>query len=65
MLPVDRFEKVLEVWNNLRSGETLKIINDHDPKPLRYQFATKYEGEFQWEYEQEGLIDWIVKIKRI
>ena len=46
-------------------GETLKIINDHDPRPLRYRFATMCEGEFQWEYEQEGKIDWVVKIKRV
>ncbi len=61
----ERREKIIQVWRNLKPGETLKIINDHDPRPLRYHFATNYEGEFQWEYEQEGLIDWVVKIKRI
>ena len=59
----ERFEKIFQVWNNLKSGETLKIINDHDPRPLRNHFATNHEGEFQWEYEQEGLIDWVVKMK--
>jgi uncharacterized protein (DUF2249 family) len=28
-------------------------------------FSTNLAGEFQWEYEQEGPVDWIVKIKRI
>ena len=65
MPAVERYDKIFQIWNNLKSGETLKIINDHDPKPLRYHFATTQEGEFQWEYEQEGLIDWIVKIKKI
>ena len=65
MPPFERHEKIFQVWNNLKSGETLKIINDHDPRPLRYHFATNHEGKFQWEYEQEGLIDWVVKIKRI
>lgn len=65
MPPFERHEKIFQVWNNLKSSETLKIINDHDPRPLRYHFATNCEGEFQWEYEQEGLIDWVVKIKRI
>jgi uncharacterized protein (DUF2249 family) len=27
-------------------------------------FSTNLAGEFQWEYEQEGPVDWIVKIKR-
>ncbi len=65
MPPFKRHEKIFQKWDTLTPGETLKIINDHDPRPLRYKFATKHEGEFQWEYEQEGLIDWIVKIKRI
>ncbi len=65
MPPFERHEKIFQRWDSLTPGETLKIINDHDPRPLRYQFATMYEGEFQWEYEQEGLIDWVVKIKRI
>jgi uncharacterized protein (DUF2249 family) len=28
-------------------------------------FSTNLAGEFQWEYEQEGPVDWVVKIKRI
>jgi uncharacterized protein (DUF2249 family) len=32
----------------------LKIINDHDPKPLHHYFTKNHESEFQWEYEQEG-----------
>ena len=48
----------------MKSGETLKITNDHDPKPLRYQFEAEYKGQFEWEYEQSGPKDWIVNIKR-
>jgi uncharacterized protein (DUF2249 family) len=63
--PFERFEKIFKIWNSLKAGEILKIINDHDPRPLRYHFSTNLAGEFQWEYEQEGPVDWIVKIKRI
>jgi len=63
--PFERFEKIFKIWNSLKAGEMLKIINDHDPRPLRYHFSTNLAGEFQWEYEQEGPVDWIVKIKRI
>jgi uncharacterized protein (DUF2249 family) len=42
----------------------MKIINDHDPKPLRYQFEAEQSGKFAWEYEQQGPVDWIVNIKR-
>ncbi|MEE9151174.1 MAG: DUF2249 domain-containing protein [Thermoplasmata archaeon] len=40
-------------------------MNDHDPKPLYYQFEAEQKGKFEWEYEKEGPIDWIVKIKRV
>ena len=60
----ERHEKIFQVWNSLASGETMKIINDHDPKPLRYQFEAEQNGKFEWDYEKEGPVDWIVNIKR-
>ena len=62
--PPQRHAKIFETWNSLESGEAMKIINDHDPKPLRYQFEAEQSGKFEWEYEQQGPVDWIVKIKR-
>jgi uncharacterized protein (DUF2249 family) len=62
--PYERHEKIFQVWNRLESGETMKIINDHDPKPLRYQFEAEQSGKFEWDYEKEGPVDWIVNIKR-
>ena len=61
----ERHDKIFEEWNKLKIGETLKIINDHDPKPLRYQFEAEYKNKYEWEYEQEGPKDWIVEIKKI
>jgi len=63
--PFERFEKIFKIWYNLKPGEMVKIINDHDPKPLHHYFTKNHEREFQWEYEQEGPVDWIVKITRI
>jgi uncharacterized protein (DUF2249 family) len=65
MPPFERHEKIFKIWDSLKPGETLKIINDHNPKPLRYQFEAEHKGKFEWEYEQEGPRDWVVKIKRI
>ena len=64
MPPFERHEKIFEIWGGLTAGQTLRIINDHDPKPLYYQFAAEFKGLFEWEYEQKGPSDWIVKIKR-
>jgi len=65
MPPFERHEKIFAIWDGLKPGETLKIINDHDPKPLWYQFEVEHKGKFEWLYEQKGPNDWIVKIQRI
>ena len=65
MLPFERHEKIFKIWEDLQPGETLRIINDHSPKPLQYQFEGEQKGKYEWEYEQEGPKDWIVKIKKI
>ncbi len=65
LLPFERHEKIFEMWDALEPGQTLKITNDHDPKPLHYQFEAEYKGLYEWEYEQEGPKDWVVKLKKI
>jgi uncharacterized protein (DUF2249 family) len=60
----ERYTKILETWNSLRPGETMKIINDHDPVPLRHRFEAEQSGKFAWEYELEGPVDWIVNISK-
>ncbi len=65
ILPFERHELIFQKWDGLIPGETLQITNDHDPKPLRYQFEAEYKDQFEWEYVQKGPKDWIVRIKRI
>ncbi|MEK6563399.1 MAG: DUF2249 domain-containing protein [Candidatus Omnitrophota bacterium] len=64
MPPFQRHEKIFQTWDALKPGEALKIINDHDPKPLWYQFEVEYKDKYAWEYEQKGPKDWIVKISK-
>jgi len=65
LVPVERHEKVFETWGKMPADSELKIINDHDPKPLYYQFNAEFKGKFEWEYEQEGPVKWVVKIRKI
>ena len=41
------------------------IINDHDPKPLYYEFQAERPGELEWEYLQEGPDVWRVRIAKV
>lgn len=65
MPPFERHEKIFENWESLTPGQTLQIINDHDPKPLHYQFEAEQNGKYEWTYIKGGPKDWIVNIKRI
>lgn len=63
--PPERHQRIFRMWGELRAGETLRIINDHDPKPLHYQFEAEHNGKFAWDYELRGPEDWIVRIRRV
>lgn len=60
----ERHNKIFTAWRELGEGDILRIINDHDPKPLWYQFEVEYKDKYEWAYEQKGPKDWIVQIKR-
>ncbi|NCU17834.1 DUF2249 domain-containing protein [Pallidibacillus pasinlerensis] len=60
--PRVRHRQIFETFDGLNSGEFLELTNDHDPKPLYYQFMIEREGTFSWEYLQEGPDLWRVAI---
>ena len=41
------------------------LVNDHDPKPLYYQFKFEKAGQFTWDHEEEGPEVWRVRIGRL
>lgn len=63
--PPRRHALIFETWQSLTCGQILRIVNDHDPKPLYYQFDAEHKGKFAWNYEQQGPSDWIVAITRL
>ena len=65
MPPFERHSKIFGMWNSLKEGETLRIINDHEPQPLYYQFEAEHKGQFKWNYEKQGPEDWIFTIKKV
>ncbi|WP_207592213.1 DUF2249 domain-containing protein [Halomontanus rarus] len=43
ILPVDRHPTIHDAFDELEAGETLTIVNDHEPKPLFYEFQAEVE----------------------
>jgi uncharacterized protein (DUF2249 family) len=62
--PARRHELIFETYGALGAGEGFTLVNDHDPKPLYYQFAAEHAGEFSWDYLEEGPEVWKVRIGR-
>lgn len=63
--PAQRHPMIFGAFENLRPGEHFELVNDHDPKPLYYQFQAERTGEFEWEYLERGPETWRVSIKKV
>ena len=51
-------------FDELVSGESLTIHNDHDPKPLYYQMLGERGNIFTWEYLEQGPVLFRIKITK-
>ncbi len=65
LIPLIRHRTIFQVFDQLKPGEAFMLVNDHDPKPLYYQFLHERTDQFSWEYVEEGPEDWRVYIGRV
>jgi uncharacterized protein (DUF2249 family) len=63
--PMQRHTQIFERFDTLKAGESFVLINDHDPKPLRYQLVAEYPGELLWEYLEQGPEVWRVRMGKV
>jgi uncharacterized protein (DUF2249 family) len=62
--PRERHPTIFAAYDRLRPGDALVIVNDHDPRPLRYQLMMERSDAFEWIYEAEGPEVWQVRDER-
>jgi uncharacterized protein (DUF2249 family)/hemerythrin-like domain-containing protein len=60
--PPRRHPMIFQTFAALKPGCSFTLVNDHDPKPLYYQFKAELEGQFTWEYLERGPTSWRVRI---
>ncbi|QLG47649.1 DUF2249 domain-containing protein [Natrinema halophilum] len=53
--PVNRHPTIHDEFDALEPGETLTIVNDHEPKPLFYEFQAEVERFDADGYEVEQI----------
>lgn len=62
--PARRHDLILGTYKDLESGKGFELVNDHDPKPLWYQFDAEFKDQFTWDYLESGPDVWRVRIGR-
>lgn len=60
-----RHPTVFSLFDQLAPGHSLELLNDHDPRPLRYLFDVRRTGSFHWDYLQAGSTVWRVRIHKL
>ncbi len=63
--PVQRHPLIFQTFESLKPGQAFMLVNDHDPKPLYYQFKFEREGEFTWDYQEQGPQVWRVRVGKV
>ncbi len=53
---------IFGAFEKLKPGESLELINDHDPSMLYQFFEMKAPEQFEWEYLEQGPEIWRIGI---
>lgn len=64
IVPAERHGFIFKNFDSLAEGESLIVVNDHDPRPLLRQFQEMRPEQFKDEYLEAGPKVWRVKITR-
>lgn len=60
--PQQQHSLIFSGYEALLPGQTLELLNDHDPQPLNAQFELRVPGLFSWSYLEKGPQVWRVQI---
>lgn len=61
---MQRHPLIFDQFEALKTDGSFVLVNDHDPKPLYYQFQAERTDQFTWEYLEQGPQAWRVRIGR-
>ncbi|MCG3203183.1 MAG: hypothetical protein NFCOHLIN_03102 [Gammaproteobacteria bacterium] len=62
--PPARHPLIFSTFDGLKAGETMELVNDHDPRPLYQQLLAERHGQFSWDYLEHGPGTWRVRIAK-
>ncbi len=62
--PRERHPRIFRTFDELDPGDGFLLVNDHDPKPLFYQFQAERPGQVEWLPQEEGPERWVIRIQK-
>ncbi len=62
--PREKHPTIHQKLDELSAGSALTIINDHDPRPLRFELEADHPGQYDWTYLEQGPDTWRVEIRK-
>jgi len=62
--PKEKHPTIHTTFDELNPGQSMTLVNDHDPKPLYYEFSAEKPGQFSWDYLEQGPEVWKVLITK-
>lgn len=64
LVPKERHSTIFKTYADLKPGEHFVLVNDHEPRPLLYQFQAEHDGEFNWWPLEQGPEVWRIKVEK-
>ncbi len=62
VVPRERRALIVNRFDTLQPGRSLRLVNDHDPLPLQARLELEGAGRFSWDYLEAGPEVWRVQI---
>lgn len=62
LAPPQRHPTIFGKLDALEAGDTLRLVVDHDPVPLRSQLDVTRPGQFKWQPVESGPERWVIDV---
>jgi uncharacterized protein (DUF2249 family) len=61
----EKHPAIFQAYAGLPVGDSLLLINNHNPRHLRDEFEVEFPGGYGWDYEESGPQRWQIRITKL